>query len=183
MRRDSIAVLVAIAACALAALLPATASAQGNSAVDQYVEQVPSAGGNKPADKPGAGQGGRPGSGGSDSSGSGGSSSGGSGSGDSNGSDGSGSGSGSGGSDGKSGDKNDGKSDKDDPTASALGGDDGDSGGGGDDAAGELAKASVPSAAGTDDGSGFPLVAFLVIAAIGGAAFLAWWRFAARRGG
>ncbi len=173
--------LVAIAACALAALLPATAMAQGNSAVDQYVEQVPSAGGNKPADKPGAGQGGRPDSGGSN--GSSGSGSGGSGSGGS-GSDGSGSdGSGSGGSDGKSDGKNKKKNKKDGDTdaGSVSGGDAGGTGGG--DAAGELAKAHVPAAAGTEDGGGFPILALLAIAAVGAAAFLAWWKFAARRGG
>ena len=183
MRRNSIAVLVAIAACALAVFLPATASAQGNSAVDQYVEQVPGGDGNRPADKPGGDQGGRPQDGAAGASGSSGSGSGGSGSGGSEGSGGLGSGGSDGKSDGKSGGKSGKKKDKtsDDTDESAIGGDD-PGGTGGGDAAGELAKANVPAAAGTEDGGGFPIVALLIIAGIGGLAFLAWWKFAARRG-
>ena len=167
MRRIQFAVLTVIAACAPALMAPAAGVAQ-NSAIDQYVEQVPSAGGNKPAEKPGGDQGGRPssdGSAGGSSSGSGGS---GGGSGDSATE-----------SRAKSGkvkdDKGKGGDSADVPASD-------DKSGGASDSAAELARANVPASVGTSDGGAFPVVALLILTALAVAAGAGWWQYSRRRG-
>ena len=56
--------LVLTALLAIAAVLPMVASAQDNSAIDEYIEGVPEGGGEQPSDEQGGGGGGAPGSGG-----------------------------------------------------------------------------------------------------------------------
>ena len=171
--KATVAVSILVAAIAMLALLPAGAGAQGNSSIDQYIEKVPDAKGGKPAkdrDSSSAGSGG----GGESSDGS-----------QSSGDDGSGGGSGSAddSGDSKKGSKKKDKKDKgDDESADPTGGDR--NGPGGGSQTGTLALERVPGgAASADSGGSGPLLALIVLLAVGAAGAFAYYRFIWRRRG
>jgi hypothetical protein len=165
-RRSFLATVVVLAAVLMTMTLrPASASAQGNSSIDQYIERVPDAQGGKPATGRDKGQGRAPGKdGGSSAAG-----------GDSSSGDGP-----SGGSKKKKPSRNQRKDERKKDSGPAATGGGGESGGNGP--AGTLALEHVPGGGASGDGGGSaPLVALIVLLCLGVAGAVAYWRLVWRR--